>query len=339
LILADPRPALGWIDRRGQNLCRLAFQTHLGERHGAADSQSRRHDQSGIYGSDIEFDAQGEFIGIAGDIYRISRDRAFLNTIFEPVVRAAKFIEELCARTNALHSLESQFHGLLALSIGHEGYSKPSFSYWDNFFALSACGTANIWSQRLVMRTLRPIRKARARSLPRTWPAPSASPAKSWVQVLFMARLVVRTSIPHRPPSEDVLPAEFIPATYDLFAGHLKLIGAPNFEGSYTLYVNHDLNAFVSLGRFRDGCSRLRSRAEDPPAGGIGPRLSGARRSAPDYIGNMPHTWIGAIPLNFSGLSLMLGGRAGASPCMSCQPPSAPPISGCNAAGPARRLS
>ena len=29
------------------------------------------------YGSDIEFDAQGEFIGIAADIYRISRDRGF----------------------------------------------------------------------------------------------------------------------------------------------------------------------------------------------------------------------------------------------------------------------
>ena len=30
------------------------------------------------YGSDIEFDAQGEFVGIAADVYRISRDRAFL---------------------------------------------------------------------------------------------------------------------------------------------------------------------------------------------------------------------------------------------------------------------
>ena len=52
------------------------------------------------YGSDIEFDAQGEFVGIAADVYRISRDRAFLDAIFEPVVRATKFIEELCARTN-----------------------------------------------------------------------------------------------------------------------------------------------------------------------------------------------------------------------------------------------
>ena len=30
------------------------------------------------YGSDIEFDAQGEFVGIAADVYRVSRDRAFL---------------------------------------------------------------------------------------------------------------------------------------------------------------------------------------------------------------------------------------------------------------------
>ena len=34
------------------------------------------------YGSDIEFDAQGEFVGIAADVYRISRDRAFLGADF-----------------------------------------------------------------------------------------------------------------------------------------------------------------------------------------------------------------------------------------------------------------
>ena len=55
------------------------------------------------YGSDIEYDPQGEFVGIAAEVYRITRDRAFLDAIFEPVVRATRFIEELCARTNAPH--------------------------------------------------------------------------------------------------------------------------------------------------------------------------------------------------------------------------------------------
>ena len=90
------------------------------------------------YGSGIEFDAQGEFVGIAAEVYRISKDRAFLDAIFEPVVRATRFIEELCARTNALHGPESRFHGLLPRSISHEGYGEPTYSYWDDFFALSA---------------------------------------------------------------------------------------------------------------------------------------------------------------------------------------------------------
>ena len=90
------------------------------------------------YGGDIEFDAQGEFVGIAAEVYRVAKDRAFLEAVFEPVVRATRFIEALCARTEALHGAETRFHGLVAPSISHEGYSKPSYSYWDDYFALSA---------------------------------------------------------------------------------------------------------------------------------------------------------------------------------------------------------
>ena len=90
------------------------------------------------YGSNIEFDAQGEFVGIAAEVYRISKDRDFLRAVFDPVVRATRFIDELCARTDAVHGPETRFHGLLAPSISHEGYSKPSYSYWDDYFALSA---------------------------------------------------------------------------------------------------------------------------------------------------------------------------------------------------------
>ena len=44
------------------------------------------------YGSNIQFDAQGEFVGTAAAVYRISKDRVFLNEVFEPVVRATNFI-------------------------------------------------------------------------------------------------------------------------------------------------------------------------------------------------------------------------------------------------------
>jgi hypothetical protein len=110
----------------------LVFEAYLPERPGSPILNVDGSVNQG-YGSDIEYDAQGEFVGIAAEVYRISKDRAFLNMIFEPVVRAT--IEELCARTNALHGPETRFHGLLAPSISHEGYSKPSYSYGDDYFA------------------------------------------------------------------------------------------------------------------------------------------------------------------------------------------------------------
>ncbi len=90
------------------------------------------------YGSNIEYDAQGEFVGIAADVYSVTKDRAFLEAVFKTVVRASRFIDQLCAKTNASHGPKTRFHGLVAPSISHEGYSKPSFSYWDDYFALSA---------------------------------------------------------------------------------------------------------------------------------------------------------------------------------------------------------
>src|SRR5208282_350962 len=90
------------------------------------------------YGSDIEFDAQGEFVGIAADVFRIAKDRSFLVKVYPAVVRATRFLEDLCTRTNALFGRDDRRRGLVAPSISHEGYSKPSYSYWDDFFALSA---------------------------------------------------------------------------------------------------------------------------------------------------------------------------------------------------------
>ena len=90
------------------------------------------------YGSDIEFDAQGEFVCIAAEMYRVARDRTFLAAILEPVIRATRFLDELCERTNARHGQESRLHGILPPSLSHEGYGEPAYSYWDDFFALSA---------------------------------------------------------------------------------------------------------------------------------------------------------------------------------------------------------
>ena len=96
-----------------------------------------------------------------------AKDRAFLDAVFEPVVRATRFIEELCARTDALHGPETRFHGLLAPSISHEGYSKPSYSYWDDYFALSAWRNCEYLAREIGDREIAAHAKAQGRGFRR----------------------------------------------------------------------------------------------------------------------------------------------------------------------------
>ncbi len=255
------------------------------------------------YGSDIEFDAQGEFVGIAADVYRITRDRAFLDAIFEPVARATKFIGELRARTNAQHGPKTRFHGLLAPSISHEGYSKPSYSYWDDFFALSALRNCEYLAREMgdmdLAADLKSKGKAFAANLARSIRMTAEAVGRGLIPGSADREDVdpTSTSIAFEPCRvEDVLPREFIAATYDLSADRIKLIDDPDFKENYTPYSLRNLNAFVSLGRF-DDAFRLLSvmlAGRRPKGWRHWAEVVWGEPRAPEYIGDMPHTWIGA---------------------------------------------
>lgn len=105
------------------------------------------------------------------------------------------------------------------------------------------------------------------------------------------------TSIAFEPCRvEDVLPVEFIQATYDISAARIKLFGRPDFDGSYQPYAIRNLNAFASLGRFEDAF-RLLSAAlacRRPSGWRQSAEVAWASPRSPDYIGDMPHTWIEA---------------------------------------------
>jgi hypothetical protein len=87
-----------------------------------------------------ENDSGGEFIFLAAETYRYTRDRALLEAIWPHVRSAARYLDTLrrSERSDANLAPETRsFHGLLPASISHEGYSeKPMHSYWDDFWAL-----------------------------------------------------------------------------------------------------------------------------------------------------------------------------------------------------------
>ena len=255
------------------------------------------------YGSDIEFDAQGEFVAIAADIYRLTRDRAFLETIYEPVVRATRFIETLCARTRAQHSPETRCYGLLAPSISHEGYNKPSYSYWDNLFALSAwrnCAylaaemgddeTADLAAAKgeefaaVLARSMRMTGEARGLGmLPASADREDVDPTS--------------TAIAFEPCRvADVLPEEYVMATFDQYREHLDAVRTPGFEGGLTPYEIRNLNALVALGRDEDADTLLSTALgwRRPVGWRQWAEVVWGDARVAEYIGDMPHTWIGA---------------------------------------------
>jgi hypothetical protein len=255
------------------------------------------------YGSDIEYDAQGEFVGIAAEVYRVTRDREFLKAIFEPVVRATRFIDELCAQVDASHGRESPLYGLLAPSISHEGYNKPSFSYWDDYFAVSAWRNCAYLASEIGDADEATHTAARgnafAANLARSIRLTSESLGRGLVAASGDREDVdpSSTSIAFEPcRADDVLPAEFIGKTYDLVAERVRQVREPGFQGTFTPYALRTLNAFVSLGRVDDAFALLASTLDcrRPIGWRLWAEVVYGDARAPEYIGDMPHTWIGA---------------------------------------------
>jgi hypothetical protein len=255
------------------------------------------------YGSDIEFDAQGEFVGIAAEVYRVARDRSFLEVIFEPAVRATRFITTLIAQSNAAHDPASRFYGLVAPSISHEGYSKPSFSYWDDYFALSAWRNCEYLARAIgdhaTADHARAQGSALAASLTRSIRVTAAAMKSNLIPGSADRDDVdpPSTSVAFEPCRvDDALPAELVGATYDRAAERVASISAPGFTGNYSPYELRNLNAFVSLGRFDDAFRQLAKMMDSrrPRGWRAWAEVVWGELRAPDYIGDMPHTWIAA---------------------------------------------
>ncbi|WP_036288808.1 hypothetical protein [Methylosinus sp. PW1] len=188
-------------------------------------------------------------------------------------------------------------------SLSHEGYGEPSYSYWDDFFALGAfrgCAfLADAAGEREIAAQARAKAKEFAEDLAHSLRMTSELMGKGMIAGSADREDVdpTSTSIAFEPCRvEDVLPTELLAATYDLCAAQIKSLGAPDFAGSFTPYVVRNLNAFVSLGRLEDafGLLELLLSCRRPENWRHWAEVVWSPPRAPQYIGDMPHTWVGA---------------------------------------------
>ena len=87
-----------------------------------------------------ENDSDGQYLFAVAEVWRHSRDEAFLARHWPIVQRVVAHLEGLreSTRTEEFRSAHSaNLWGILPPSISHEGYSdKPAYSYWDDFWAV-----------------------------------------------------------------------------------------------------------------------------------------------------------------------------------------------------------
>ena len=87
-----------------------------------------------------ENDSHGEFIFLAAETYRYTRDEALLRSVWPQVQGAANYMDALRATTRTPENRAREtrhLFGLLPPTISHEGYSdKAAYSFWDDFWGL-----------------------------------------------------------------------------------------------------------------------------------------------------------------------------------------------------------
>jgi len=254
-----------------------------------------------------ENDSHGELIFLIMSYYRYTHDRRFLKQMWPHIARASAYIGTLRAErmTPQYAAPEKRaYYGLLPQSISHEGYSaKPMHSYWDDFFALRGLVDAADAATALGL-TEEARRLAAQRDDFRRDIMASIGLAMKAHDIDFIPGSVelgdfdaASTAIAVSPVGELAhLPDTALRRTFERYwEGASRRPDSTTWK-AYTPYETRMIGTFVRLG-WRDRAHQLLAqflRDRRPPAWNEWAEVVWRDPSSPNFIGDMPHAWVGA---------------------------------------------
>ncbi len=255
-----------------------------------------------------EHDSNGEFLFALAEYYRYSRDIGLVHRLWPRAVAAIDYLERLRAQRLTLQyeaADQSAFYGLLPESVSHEGYAaRPVHSYWDDFFALrgfkDAVRLATAVDDGAQARRAAGLRDGLQRDLHASIAAVMAARRLDYIPA--SAELAdfdpSATAIALYPGGEQArLPGPALARTFERHSDELKNRSAnsPGWE-AYAPYELRSVGALVRLGqreRAFDALMRLLE-GRRPPGWNQWAEVVWRDASAPKFIGDMPHTWVGS---------------------------------------------
>ncbi len=261
------------------------------------------------FGSNLEYDAQGQFIFIVAETARFTGDDALLRRHYPAVLRAMRCMRTLRERTladdyAAGDPRRARYRGLLPASISHEGYSTPHHSYWDDYWALRGWRdgaelarrmgeekTAK-WADEQYALLVASVRASLALTMQECGithipgSAERGDPDATSVSSAFFPCEV----------AGEVFEPEAIAKTYDDYLADIARRGAGDAAWLYTPYEARNIAALQVMGRIGDARAlhdRL-FRDRRPPGWRHFAEVVTSDPRRGTYIGDMPHTWVGA---------------------------------------------
>lgn len=256
-----------------------------------------------------ELDSDGEFIFAVAEYYRFTRDVGFVYELWPAVVRAVEDITALRQQrmTDAFKQPDQQvFYGLLPASISHEGYSAhPVHSYWDDFFALrglkDAASLAVVVGDDEHATSVAALRDAFRHDL---YASIDRSMADHHIDFLPGSAELgdfdpTSTAIALTLGSEQAhLPEAALLRTFEKYYAHVqeRQQAGPAGNDGYTPYELRNVDAFIRLGQRQRAVELLDIllAGQRPPAWNHWAEVVWRDASAPRFIGDMPHTWVGS---------------------------------------------
>lgn len=256
----------------------------------------------------VEHDSHGQLLWGVREVFRAEDDRAFLESMRQPVIRAAEYLLHLRGlRMTAEYTTpeHAACYGLLPESASHEGYlAHPVHSYWDDFWGVRGLHAA--------------AELARAMDLPEA--------AERWQRAATAFLTDVRRSLEHVIANHKLayIPgsvewADFDPTATanaialldfadDLPAVELHAMLETYLAGfrrkhrgqmpwmNYTAYEIRLIGAFVRLGQRAAANELLEFFLTDrrPIGWNQWPEITWQNPRAPGHLGDVPHTWIAA---------------------------------------------
>jgi len=260
------------------------------------------------FGSDLEYDSQGEFVALVAEVARLDGGAASVRDYLPKVRLALEFLQQLRERTlvpgyMAASEAPERFRGIIAPSISHEGYSTPTHSYWDDYWALKGwhdgAWLAQEWGDpdmaAWAADQYAALRESVARSIRMTmlWKAIDYIPASADLGDGDPSSV----SIGLDPCGQkDLLPADALSRTFLSYLDEVRQRASPDALYAYTPYEFRNVLTFVSLNRPGDGedlLGRLLT-GRRPVEWQVLAEVVRSRPRHPYYLGDMPHTWVGA---------------------------------------------